>query len=367
MIAASDTTQRERRRPIEVAVNGAVDLVIPLLDTVLSSGGIVSYHAVVAGEVPSPEMHVSVGRLRQQLDFLRTRYEVLPLSEFVARRATGRSVRRCVAVTFDDAYVGVHRLVLPLLREMDLAATVFVTVNTAETGGTYWWDAVEAARLTSEPGRWTQLLSALDLPLLPRTTGSVAAIREYMLATRRGRGLPEWSSPLEIPELLHSLTFADLRDLGRDARIDFGCHTMTHPALPMLSDEACLREIRGAMARLHEELPRTVPVLAYPYGLYDARTAKLAKEGGMTAGITLQGRAVVSADDPFMLPRLGVGETRSPRSIGLRLSGTLRRAMIARTGCMHPPMPIDPFASTGHSTDTSKSARASVQHTDASY
>jgi len=49
-------------------------------------------------------------------------------------------VRRCVALTFDDAYRGVLELALPLLERFAAPATVFVATAYAREGARYWWD-----------------------------------------------------------------------------------------------------------------------------------------------------------------------------------------------------------------------------------
>ena len=104
---------------------------VALFDRLFAAGGILSYHGVVESDVPSPEMHVSVARLEAQLAHLRARYAVIPLRELFDRRARGRSTNRCVSITFDDAYCGVERLAAPILSQLDVPATIFVTVEAA--------------------------------------------------------------------------------------------------------------------------------------------------------------------------------------------------------------------------------------------
>ena len=328
-------------------MNRLVDGLAALVDAAFPGAGILSFHAPVAGGVPSPEMHVSATTLEAQLRFVRDSYQVVPLREIVARVQSGRTVRRLVAITFDDAYAGVAHHALPILRALGLPATIFVTVAQSETGGSYWWDAVDMARRDAATGSgegWRELLDGLSLPPLAPTTVSTALIREHVLAAFRGEA-PAACERVTIEGDLRALSFGELRALAAShAGIDFGCHTLTHPALPLISAAARAHELRDSLARLERELPRVVPVLAYPFGLYDHATASGARRAGLTAGVTLQGRSIHPTDDPMMLPRIGVSETRTIRSLALRLNSGLRPLMIARTGSLHPPMPRDPFA-----------------------
>lgn len=331
-----------------------VDGLAAVVNAVFPGTGILSFHAPVAGTAPSPEMHVRATTLRAQLRFVRESYDVVPLRELVARLKAGRSVRRLVALTFDDAYTGVALHALPILRALDLPATIFVTVAQSERGGSYWWDAVEEMRAAATLGkgaRWRALLDRLHLPPLAPTTESTALLREHLLATSRGAP-PVATEGVQLGGELRALSFAELRELGMShAGFDFGCHTLTHPALPLISTAERMHELRDSLARLEGELSRVIPVLAYPFGLYDRATAECARRAGLIAGLTLQGRSIHRTDDMMMLPRIGVSETRTIRSIALRLSSGLRPLMIARTGSIHPPMPVDPFTAQARDRD----------------
>src|SRR4051812_6454794 len=113
------------------------DAIVPVLDRCFRTGGILSYHAVVEGaSPPSPDMHVSSLTLRRQLEYAWEHYRVLPLHELLSRHQARRSTDRCVAITFDAAYVGVLRHAAPILRDLDLPATVFVSTRPARRGDT---------------------------------------------------------------------------------------------------------------------------------------------------------------------------------------------------------------------------------------
>lgn len=319
------------------------DAVLPWLDRHVRSGGILSYHAVVEGAPPSPEMHISADRLRTQLEYLTSRYTIVPLRELVLRHQTRRSTHRCVAITFDDAYVGLDEIVATMVAEFDIPVTVFVTTAAAECGAVYWWDRLDVARRHDSPDAWDAMLDELALPRLVRDAANVAAVRDHVLGRRSGRWSPA-AGAAAIHPLLRSLDFAGLRRLASDDRFDFGCHTVTHPALALLAPFEQELEMREAHRTIREQLPHaTVPIVAYPYGVYDRRTMDAARRAGLRAGVTMQGRALGMNDDVFALPRLGVSEDWSPAAIGLRINAAGRLLQIARSRGIHPRMPIDPL------------------------
>jgi len=313
--------------------------ILPILERCFKRGGILGYHAVVENDVPSPEMHVSLATLRAQLEYVRDRYDVIPLRELVRRRIDRRSLDRCVAITFDDAYVGVERLAAPLLADLDLPATVFVSAAAAESGAAYWWDCLEYARRASPDALWPRILTHFGIRRLPGSAEALGMVRDHVLTQHEGR-LPRQKIDLPEPpnELLRSMNFAALARLASDERFEFGCHTVTHPALPFLSGRDQQLEMTQAQRRLEEMLPRVAPIVAYPFGLYDRTTLGEAANAGFQAGVTMQARAVGRGDLALALPRVGVSEDWTRSAISLRLNAGMRPLFRARAGT-HPRLP----------------------------
>lgn len=308
-----------------------------VLSQVFGWGGVLAYHGV--GENPhSPGMHVSPQHLRDQLAYLKHRYEVVPLSELVARWRSGRGTRGCVAVTFDDAYAGVVRYAEPILRDLGLPATVFVATGPSELGAVFWWDSVELDRLGHQGRPWKNLPASLGLPVLPADQASMELVRARVLGDHDGRLHSGAFRGAESP-VWRAATFAELSALAENPLIDFGVHTVTHPALPMLSYEEQVAEMRDCYRVLKDELPRVLAAVAYPYGLYDRQTIRAAREAGMDAGFSIEGRAPAARPHMYTIPRVGAANVHRAQVLERRLSRALRPALIVRNGSVHPRLP----------------------------
>jgi peptidoglycan/xylan/chitin deacetylase (PgdA/CDA1 family) len=88
--------------------------------------------------------------------------------------------------------------------------------------------------------------------------------------------------------------------------IDLGCHTATHPSLPLQArpvQQAEIKESRETVARMIGRSPVT---FAYPFGDYDSSTLDLVREAGYEAGCTTDERGVATGCDALALPRLQV-------------------------------------------------------------
>jgi len=308
------------------------------LNWVFGCGGIVAYHDVTRAPF-SPSIHVSVRAFTEQLEFLTAeRFHIIPLSELVERRRRRRSIRRCVALTFDDAYHGVLEFALPLLQRFAAPATVFVAAGYArEPTPRYWWDRLTWVLDHADPDLVADRLG----PGLRRGASSDAAGAALVASSagRLSRAADAAIAALErvvgvVPE--RSLSEQELHVLGRADLIEFGCHTVSHPALPALPPAEQRREIAASHVWLAERLPRVRRFLAYPYGQYDRTTVQAAREAGMEAAFSIEGRAAGPRFDPYTCPRIGMAEVNGLRSFELRLNWLAIPLVALRNGGWHP-------------------------------
>jgi peptidoglycan/xylan/chitin deacetylase (PgdA/CDA1 family) len=96
---------------------------------------ILCYHGVSLADEHkwNPELYVSPDQLRRRLTLLReTGCAILPLGNALERCATGTLPARAVALTFDDGFADFALRAVPLLREFDMPATVYLTTYYCE-------------------------------------------------------------------------------------------------------------------------------------------------------------------------------------------------------------------------------------------
>ncbi len=294
---------------------------VAALERVFGCGGIVGYHAVTP-EALLPAIHVAAPAFEEQVEFLAARYSVIPLRKFVARRRAGRSLRGCVAITFDDAYTSVLELALPRLERLGLPATVFVVSGYASSGRPFWWDRLGWVWQHADQEAARRAVAAL--------TGSPDTPEDQflrgVLLQSGGRLSPDGEAALTgiertiAPVPLRPLDEAGLLRLAQSSLIDFGCHTESHPGLPYLSREQQRIELATCMQWLRDRLPRVLPYVAFPYGLYSRETVLALQEAGLEAGFSLTGRAATSRCDLLCCPRVGLSEGYSIASLRAHLN-----------------------------------------------
>lgn len=252
------------------------------------------YHNVVARRSGQgdPGLHLASDAFRAQMRWLASRFEVVPLGTLIDRARRAQSLRGMATVTFDDGYRGVRDHALPILQELGLPSTIFVTVDGSATGRAFWWDH----------------------PALAAAAASDAAERVRLLETERGdrdaifaaRRLEE--APL--PQDLLPMSWAELRHVGPDVTI--GAHSVSHRNLTSLDDTALAAELGDSAGAIERELGTRPTEFAYPYGRWDSRVREATKRARFSGAVTLGELDVDRGSDPFAIPRINI-----PASLGL--------------------------------------------------
>ena len=110
---------------------------------------ILCYHRVTELDSDPQLLSVTPKNFREQLEVLRRLYNVARLRDWISEE--GKSTRLTVVViTFDDGYADNFHEALPLLREADCPATVFVTAGKIDDEEEFWWDELERLILLPE-------------------------------------------------------------------------------------------------------------------------------------------------------------------------------------------------------------------------
>lgn len=106
------------------------------------------------------------------------------------------------------------------------------------------------------------------------------------------------------------MTWEQLREM-RAGGMDIQSHTVTHPNLRTMRDEAALQELVVSKRTLESMLgvDSRVSVLAYPFGEYSGRTETLAEQAGYACAFSTDVGVLHTAGDLWRLKRVMVTYT----------------------------------------------------------
>lgn len=274
---------------------------------------ILNYHRILATPDHLIEGDPDVETFRWQMRLLAECFNVMPLHEAVETMTHERMPPRAVAITFDDGYRSFHDLALPVLAEYGLPATVFVTTGHMASKSSMWNDMILEAIRRLPP---TSIdLTELGLGVLP-LNGIEQRRRSAKVLTDRCKYMSPAERETFTAHLQRLAGVALEQDLMLDAemlhaltrnRIDIGGHTVSHPILSKLDDDAARREIVDNKRQLEAIIGRPLHLFAYPNGKrradYTATHVRMLEEAGYSAAFNTEIGAATRAHPRFELPR----------------------------------------------------------------
>ena len=101
-----------------------------------------------------------------------------------------------------------------------------------------------------------------------------------------------------------SLTLDEARRLSSPGFIDIGAHTVSHPSLPMLSEDDKRREIVESRRACENLIGAPVTGFAYPFGDVDEASVRAVRDAGLSFACTTLPGTAIAGGDPLRLPRV---------------------------------------------------------------
>jgi peptidoglycan/xylan/chitin deacetylase (PgdA/CDA1 family) len=256
------------------------------------------------------------------MTYLKKYYRVVPLSQMCRELEGGSVVPPTIVITFDDGYRDLYTHAYPVLRRLQIPATIYLIGECMQTGMAPWYD-----RIFSSIHR--VLDSSLEVTLdttrtfkidTPAERSSAAWQIVWYLRSLDDRDRRVWCQQFEQRTPLHAgeiqgrmLDWQQVREMSQ-AGISFGAHTWTHPSVSRLSSDALDRELGETKVFLEAELNTEIADFAYPFGKNEdcsslAETV-LAKNKYRSAVTTSEG-INSSKTNVLKLRRLQIGEDAS--------------------------------------------------------
>ena len=275
-------------------------------------GLVLVYHRIVADDAGTlGEVVPSVTRrcLRAHLEALAELGAIVDLPQLLDPPSDRRRPR--FAITFDDDYPHHALHALPILSEVGVPATFFLSGRALHGLGVYWWERLEALVATDGV-----IGAARALGITATSTHALVAACETDPDVQRRLAVV-------VPDTVaRPLDLRGIQTLAA-AGMTIGFHTLEHLLLPGLDDEQLIAALNSGRTELAAAAGQPLTLLAYPHGKADARVARSVQAAGYRAAWTGWPRPARSSDQPFLLGRWEPGPldvSAFVANVGVRLN-----------------------------------------------
>jgi peptidoglycan/xylan/chitin deacetylase (PgdA/CDA1 family) len=272
-------------------------------------------------------MKISEQRLsRLLLQLKASGYRTMTVADMLTAFEAGELPDDRVVLSFDDGYRDNHDLLLPLLREHEATATIYVQTGPMK-GRLNWLHHYFWVLHRVGPRKLGEMLAdGVERPSLKEELRGLPADEvnaEYALKRLLKYEVKPADRDRLLAEAFHAIGGED-EALAREvylgpaecraldeAGVELGAHTVNHLVLSSLDATQQRLEIEGSMRDLESWLGHPVTTFAYPYGRtwdYDDDTRGILAELGFRGALT----AMPGLNDPsterMALRRLAVNE-----------------------------------------------------------
>lgn len=261
---------------------------------------ILAYHRITP--LPDPDTYefdlelisASPEGFREQMHFVKQHYQPMRLSDVAALLNAGKEVPAdAVVVTFDDGYYDNYQVAFPILRELGVPATFFVSTGHIDSGRPFAYDWLVHMILLSPADRLVLPEIGLDeaIPASRAERRVLAAVvldrmkeidaLEQSAMTHRLEQL--WSMPSHSapPDCL-PMTWEQIREMHAEG-YEFGSHGVHHRMLSKLPQDELDFEVQHSRDTLNRELGPGMLHMSYPVGgsrAFDQRVIDTTRNAG---------------------------------------------------------------------------------------
>jgi len=285
-----------------------------------ASAAILMYHSIM----PEPAAHAdSLGGIihaesvfRAQMELLSRDYHPLSLDEVVDSLKSRKDLpTRSVVVTFDDGYTDNSEVAMPILNQLGIPATFYVTVDCVEQRKLPWPSRLRFAFRKTKVGVWTDSRGNIW-----HLEGSDSRERAYLASgddccqlsgrvqedfVRRIEEQLQASAPGDLGSLM--MSYDQIRSLARHGHI-VGSHTMTHPNMAYIPKQDAKAELTESKRHLERELKTTIKHFSYPCPAmsphWNEKTVAQSRSVGYDSAVTTNGGVTRCGDNPLSLKRI---------------------------------------------------------------
>ena len=177
-----------------------------------------------------------------------------------------------VAFTLDDGYLDNYTTAYPIFKQNNVPFCIFVATDFPNKRAILWWIIIEDLILSNDKIQLSDN-SIYTCVTYQQKWDTFRLIREKILKLDQKDLLAslqnlfanyqiDWLEPIQKM----SMSWDNIRELGKEPLCTIGGHTMSHPSFIPLTLDEIKAEIDGGIDKLKDVIEYDIHHFAYPYG-----------------------------------------------------------------------------------------------------
>ncbi|OUR97990.1 hypothetical protein A9Q81_12055 [Gammaproteobacteria bacterium 42_54_T18] len=206
---------------------------------------------------------------------IKSRFDVVSLQDMIdfkngKKECSSKQAYACI--TFDDGWYDNYTNAFPILKAMNVPATVFLSTDFIGTDAGFWWQNLgDALSCKNLKGSQQDQLAKLLTPFVGEVAVDVWNVDDIIAVIKQDfydQALNITEQALEIAGqrlLSHGLDWSHC-DVMSEYGITFGSHTLSHPRLSLLEPSVLDKELSLSKRCIESKGVNYVNAICYPYG-----------------------------------------------------------------------------------------------------
>lgn len=271
-------------------------------------------------------MIVSPATFKSHLEILKKQFKMVQLSEWIRLKNNHAALPpRACAITFDDGWADNYEFAYPILRELEIPATIFLVSDMIGTIRQFWPERLSQIIINiaqAHPNQWSHpTLDWIKKPSTRYQFTTVAPTQEELSELiANAKALPDDEIHARLDKIEQALNLSiqnsqasllnwqQLSEMSASGLIEAGSHTCNHTRLNNTTDNDVLEhEIIDSKQQIEDNLGCPVKTFCFPNGDYSSKAIELVRQH-YEASVSTEMSWNSATTDNHLLNRIGIHE-----------------------------------------------------------
>ncbi len=214
-------------------------------------------------------------------------------------------------ITFDDGHISFYQNAYPVLKDLGIPATLFISPKVITSEKNYWFQRIRNFNKENfQSYFFNKIQDIFNAPIYNYSIRSILKSLPIQMILHIIDSYVKINNIKEQPYM--NITKSQLLELHKSGLIEIGAHTLNHPILANENNDISEFEIKESINKLQEILRDKVYYFAYPNGQPDVdfgkREIQILRETDIKLAFSTEENKLTYDSSNFVIPRIGLSK-----------------------------------------------------------